>query len=388
MSKFSCPNCGERNRSEARFCKKCGAHLLAGRYAITKTLQSTESVEVYEALDAWRCQCGALLIDAPEDLACPACETTPYQPLTCQIYKRAKPPTPSHRDNNTEMWLYDEHGEAWYSVMRPQWQVEYFPHGYRLLTGYASHRGQRASVNEDAVLLQTISRIFTGNLYTLGIFAVADGMGGHTAGEIVSRTAIDTLFTSLLRQMSVDISDDVQWTKDVLKQALDSTNKQVFELCQDQQLDSGTTLTAAMINAGTAIVANVGDSRTYLFRAGQLTPITHDQSLVYRLIQEKQITPEEIYTHPRRNEVYRYLGGKPQVEVDIFDIKLEPQDRLLLCCDGLWEMVHDEPMAQVLEKEPDPQKASDLLIEQANAAGGDDNISVIIVDIQASEIME
>ncbi|HOU13751.1 MAG TPA: protein phosphatase 2C domain-containing protein [Anaerolineae bacterium] len=382
MPDFLCPNCHNSNRSGAKFCRECGALLLAERYALVKAPSVSKGVAVYEALDSWRCQCGALIVTA-ENRGCPECGADPCQPLACQIYKYAEPPRPSDIDGAIEMWYYDQHDDVWYGVARPEWQVNWFPYGYGFATGYATHRGQRALLNEDAVLLQIINRLSEGRLRTIGVFAVADGMGGHSAGEIASRTVVDTLFASLCAQLAVGITDDAQWMTHILKQAVVNANTQLFELHQSQQLDLGTTLTAAMVHNGIAVIANIGDSRTYLFRAGRLTALTHDHSLVYKLVQDNKIAPEEIYTHPRRNEVYRCLGDKSSVEVETFEIKLEPADRLLLCCDGLWEMVHDEQIARVLQATPDPQAACDILVERANEAGGEDNISVILVDIQA-----
>jgi len=149
----------------------------------------------------------------------------------------------------------------------------------------------------------------------------------------------------------------------------------------EQDTNMGCTLTAALVQDTNAVVVNVGDSRTYHMRNGALSKITNDHSIVARLLERGMIQPEEIYTHEQKGIIYRSLGDKPDLEVDTFDLELQPGDRLVLCCDGLWEMLRDPYIEDVLLELYDPQAASDRLVQMANQAGGEDNISVIVVNV-------
>jgi serine/threonine protein phosphatase PrpC len=164
-----------------------------------------------------------------------------------------------------------------------------------------------------------------------------------------------------------------------LAEAVVRANRVVYDARIAKVNDMSTTVTLALVINGLAHIANVGDSRTYLWNAAGLRPLTKDHSLVQRLVDDGQMNRDEVYSHPQRNLIYKSIGDRPDVQPDIYRHSLAPDDRLILCSDGLWEMVHDDGIEEVLLSEPDPQRASDRLVANANLAGGDDNISVIIV---------
>jgi PPM family protein phosphatase len=204
----------------------------------------------------------------------------------------------------------------------------------------------------------------------LGLVAVADGMGGHRAGEVASATALEALRASVANGQS-------------LRDAIEGANDAVLEKSEsDLELHGmGTTLTAGMLGSdGYLVVGHVGDSRAYLARDGALTQITTDHSLVEEMVRDGVLTPEQAEVHPQRSTITRALGIDPRVDVDEYPIELQPGDRILFCSDGLTTMVRPDKIAGILSREPDPKRAAQLLVDAANAAGGEDNITAVIIE--------
>ncbi len=233
--------------------------------------------------------------------------------------------------------------------------------------------GKQRDHNEDNYLAQPLDA-------ASGLFVVADGMGGHSAGEVASKLAIEAIYQSAIAQWGVVQQSG---TPDTIRQMfadwIKDANTRILTAGQAQGNNMGTTLTAALVVNGAVYAANVGDSRTYLYRSGQLHPLTRDHSLVASLVQAGLLKPEEIYTHPQRNQIFRSLGQQKNVNVDVFDpVPLGHEDRLVLCSDGLWEMVHEPQMQTILAHYLEPKDACAALIQAANQNGGEDNITVVI----------
>jgi protein phosphatase len=289
---------------------------------------------------------------------------------------------------------------------------------FKLTAADKSDVGKQREQNED----KAYKRIESLNDGDRGLFIVADGMGGYKAGEIASQLAVETIsrgldsfFKPLPDQPTIKLSirnqdpDETvvqnpgpsadakrtrklsetsmnEATEEQLKVAIQQANRAILRYGEQKPSAHGlgSTVTAVLIQNDHAFIANVGDSRTYLLRGNVLQPVTKDHSLVQKLVEANQIAPEDVYTHPQRNLIYRSLGaGHKNIEVDVFQEAVQPGDTFLLCSDGLWEMVRHQDLQKVLSEQRSPQKICDMLIDMANNHGGEDNITAIVVHISA-----
>ncbi|HEU5227534.1 MAG TPA: protein phosphatase 2C domain-containing protein [Ktedonobacteraceae bacterium] len=257
----------------------------------------------------------------------------------------------------------------------------------QLEVGVGWHTGleRRGDPNEDGLVVLQGTCTYHGRLVPFGLFVVADGMGGHDCGQEASRIAVQCMMHTVLQNIIMGNELTEEYLTDIMVGGVQWANSAICQYGDEQGKDMGTTLTAALVLDMKAYIVNVGDSRTYLYREGKgLSQVTRDHSLVATLVAFGEITPEQIYTHPERNKVYRCLGSNDlgeNIEVDWFVADLSAYDRLLLCSDGLWEMVRDPEIGRILRSNSSPTRASDVLIQAALQGGGVDNISVIVVRV-------
>lgn len=247
-------------------------------------------------------------------------------------------------------------------------------------------RGQ--SPNEDTLsVTHGIMPTSSGTPNPFTLLMVADGMGGQGHGQEASRLAVQSLVGYVSGSLYVKRPTTEAFLP-LLKEGMQYANRVMYQRNCVQRTEMGTTMTAALVIGSTAYVAHVGDSRLYLYRQPSgLAHITQDHSLVAALVTAGVIQPEDIYTHPSRNLIYRFLGEKSSVEVDTHTVPLAAGDILLFCSDGLWEMVRDRQIAAILTTPMlDHSRKAQALVQAALAGGGTDNVSVIVVQVCEAEV--
>lgn len=214
------------------------------------------------------------------------------------------------------------------------------------------------------------------------LFAVADGLGGHLAGEVASKLAIEELVKALSGKQLVDLKE--------LEEVFQKANEAICQLANanPQYQGMGTTLTAAHIWQDRIILGHVGDSRAYLFRAGELIQLTRDHSLPAELYRQGELSEEEAETHPQRHVLTQALGVASEIDVDTSQLGFGAGDLLLLCTDGLHGKVSKSQIEEILKEAADPQQAADRLVEAALLAGGQDNITVIVIQNHEGDIVD
>lgn len=247
-----------------------------------------------------------------------------------------------------------------------------------LLAAGGTNVGRSRKNNEDFFIIEEIKPSRTSSAYLL--CTVADGMGGQDYGEIASEEVAATF------QKAIDELERTQnpgaWLQDIGRRANHAVKQKVKELNPANGM--GSTVVGGLFTADRCYFYNAGDSRAYLFRAGRLERVTKDHSLVEILIDNGIIQPEEVYTHPRRGELAHYVGQPDDLILDVFEYQIQKDDIILICSDGLWEMVRDHDIAYLLANNRNPAMAVEALIRMANQNGGADNITAIVVRIAAT----
>lgn len=232
--------------------------------------------------------------------------------------------------------------------------------------------GKRRDSNEDDFLLEPAR----------GVYAVADGMGGHAAGEIASHLAIETLREVLDRDPTsgepISDEDAAEWLRDAVVEA----NRRICDSIRlhEERRGMGTTVVALVHSGENAIVGHVGDSRLYLLRGNELRRMTSDHSWVNEQVKLGLMNDDTAQRHPMRNIVTRALGSRPEVLVDLTSLQVQPEDVCLLCSDGLNTMLSDEQIHSILrDHRDDPEEACRALVQEANRHGGEDNVTVVVL---------
>lgn len=252
-----------------------------------------------------------------------------------------------------------------------------------MISAYAAtDPGPVRAVNEDAHLIDLGQRLF----------AVADGMGGHNAGEVASQLALEAL-GGFVRRSATDtdlswpygVQPDLSFLANRLRTALHLANRRVFRAAEshDDYTGMGTTVVAVLVDGAKAAIGHVGDSRIYHWSGGTLTPMTRDDSWAAALIAQG-ISTEDLARHPMRHVLTNVVGARDQVEVHVRDVAVQPGDRLLLCSDGLYEPLSNARLADVLAREGAVEDAAARLVREALERGTRDNVTALVVEIGAT----
>ena len=370
--------------------------IVAGRYEITQVVSTGEQENIYLVTDhqgyqrCWNCgseqnaqgdefcmNCGAGLLDAFYTMH-------EYSPTVSTG-------ADAHVLHGTIINTFMEHGRT-YMLEQPQAAQNNFPNGVHLQAASHSDAGdvRRSEPNEDSTLVLMLQRIHESNAQPSGVFIVADGLGGHDNGQVASRMTISIIAERMVRELFAEplLTEkegeapkpfDEDGIVALLRGAVEDANTALCQVNERDKTDMGSTITGFMVVGDHAYILNVGDSRTYMLRGGQLYKLTNDHSLVEQLVAGGLIEPDDVYTHPQRSQIFRSLGDKLNVQIDIFKQQLLPGDIVLSCSDGLWEMVRNPQIESILNAASDPQTACYQLVETANANGGEDNISAVLV---------
>ncbi len=380
--------------------------LLNNRFEITQVEESDQSSEhLYQVTDhqgwqrCWNCRSES---NAEDDEYCIDCGAE-MQGVSYTLHEYPSTSNKSEESNVLQgniVQTFVDQGRT-YVVEQEQIEQNPFPNGVFLLAAGDSDAGniRRSDPNEDSVLVLQMQRVHESNSLPVGAFIVADGMGGHDAGQVASRITINTISQKLIGGLfqgpieiekqgqsenppkAPDLPDD-ETLGDLLHSSVQEANAQLCQKNQNDKTDMGSTLTGFMVVGHRAYIVNVGDSRTYMVRAGQLYQLTTDHSLVGQLVAGGLIQPDDVYTHPQRSQIFRSLGDKLNVQIDILKQDLHPGDILLSCSDGLWEMVRNPQIESILNNAPNPQTACTQLLEAANMNGGEDNVSAVVVFVR------
>ncbi|MEP0805320.1 MAG: serine/threonine-protein phosphatase [Chloroflexota bacterium] len=291
--------------------------------------------------------------------------------------KQPQPPAEKATDVASTAPLTEEQLKAIVSSQNPQFDLQ------QLVAAAGQSVGKQRELNEDSLLAITTTMAGNSGNLPFGLYIVADGMGGHQYGEVASNAAIRTVagyvfkkFIPYLFHIKSDLMEES--FQEIMAAAVNEAQR----IIQREAPGSGTTLTAALVLGQQVTIAHVGDSRAYfVYPDGRIEAVTRDHSLVQRLQELGHITAEEAENYPHRNVLYKALGQGDILDPEIFTLAFPQPGTLLICSDGLWGVVAEQDIIRAVNEAPNLQRACQNLVTAANAAGGPDNISVILAQL-------
>lgn len=245
--------------------------------------------------------------------------------------------------------------------------------------GWVTNKGMVRPNNEDSLAAVTLNEATNNAAQSVGLYAVADGMGGHEAGEVASKIAVRTVIRKLMEEVTVADDNMPENYQNWLKSAVALANQIIYNKASETNKSMGTTLVMAVVVGRDVHIVNVGDSRAYVISPTGIRQVTHDHSFVQALVDSGAISQKEANEHPRRNILTQSVGAQEDVTIDLYNEMLGSDEWLLLCSDGLWDMLSNEEIGRIVRSAKSPSEACQALVEATNAAGGQDNIAAVLV---------
>jgi protein phosphatase len=273
--------------------------------------------------------------------------------------------------------LTDQQIQSIISSQAPRYEIR------QLVASVGQSVGRQRDHNEDSLLSLTTTISGSSESIPFGLYVVADGMGGHQFGEVASNAAIRIVGGNIVNKFhSYLYKLPTQSLQESLQEVMESSILEAHQYIQREAPGSGTTVTAALVFGQQVTIGHVGDSRAYaIYPDGRTEPLTRDHSLVKRLEELGHLSKDEVETFPHRNVLIRALGQGETLEADIFTVPFPQPGYLMLCSDGLWGVVNEKDLVRIINESSSLHRACQSMVEAANAAGGPDNISVILAQI-------
>jgi PPM family protein phosphatase len=284
---------------------------------------------------------------------------------------------PKQIESATTAPLSDQQISSIIAAQLPKYEIK------QLVAGVGQSIGKQRDHNEDSVLALTSTISGSAENIPFGLYIVADGMGGHQFGEVASNAAIRLIGGNITKKFhSFLYNMPTQALQDSLQEVMEASIMEAHQYVQREAPGSGTTVTAILVLGQQVTIGHVGDSRAYgVYPDGRMDPLTRDHSLVKRLEELGHLNKDEVENFPHRNVLIKALGQGETLEADIFTVPFPTGGTLMICSDGLWGVINEKDMARIIKEEPNLHRACQNLVEAANAAGGPDNITVILAQM-------